>query len=81
VTGVALAVVSEVYVVIHSRLRPRLARGLLLLRLEMLLLKAVMYVVEYLLSEVRLVAAQLQVRAQHLMVLVVQGRRPESLLE
>jgi len=40
----------------------------------------VMYVMQYLLFEVTLAAAQLQARPEHLMALVVQGRRPESLL-
>ena len=39
-----------------------------------------MYEIRYLLSGVTLVAAQLRVRLERLMVLVVQGRRPKSLL-
>jgi len=39
-----------------------------------------MYAIRHLLSEVMLVAAQLQVRLEHLMVQVAQGRRLMSLL-
>ena len=75
-----LEAVSGVYVAIHSHLRLRLARGLLLSMLVMLLWRVVMYVIRHLLSEVMLVAAQLQVRLEHLMVQVAQGRRLMSLL-